>query len=93
MWSVAWLGVGSARPSFLFGSHFLFSLREWGKGLYSWTKKLKKAPNQGIHAVRGGAEGGSAHDHVVCRVQVSENGGSKCFKMMETSDSGKGKLK
>lgn len=86
-------GCGISKTQFPLWVPFLFSLREWGKGLYSWTKKLKKAPNQGIHAVRGGAEGGSAHDHVVCRVQVSENGGSKCFKMMETSDSGKGKLK
>lgn len=30
VWLVAWLGVGSARPNFLFGSHFLFSL--WGMG-------------------------------------------------------------
>lgn len=90
VWSVAWLGVGSARPSFLFGSHFLFSLREWGKGTYSWTKKLKKAHNQGIHAVPGRV---GAHDHVVCSVQVSENGGRECFKMMETSDLGKGRLK
>lgn len=32
VWSVAWLGVGSARPSFLFGSHFLFSVGGVGVG-------------------------------------------------------------
>lgn len=32
VWSVAWLGVGSARPSFLFGSHFLFSAGGVGVG-------------------------------------------------------------
>lgn len=37
VWSVAWLGVGSVRPSFLFGYHFLFSVGEWGKGIHNWT--------------------------------------------------------
>lgn len=43
VWSMAWQGVGSARPSFLFGSHFLFSVGEWGKGIFNWTKKLEEA--------------------------------------------------
>lgn len=37
VWSVAWLGVGSVRPSFLFGYHFLFSDGEWGKGIHNWA--------------------------------------------------------
>lgn len=48
MWSVAWLGVGSARPSFLFGSHFLFSVWGVGEGDLQLDQEIKEAQNQGM---------------------------------------------
>lgn len=43
VWSVAWLGVGSARPSFLFGSHFLFSVWGVGEGDLQLDQEIKEA--------------------------------------------------
>lgn len=43
VWSVAWLGVGSVRPSFLFGSHFLFSLWGVGEGDLQLDQEIKVA--------------------------------------------------
>lgn len=43
VWSAAWLGVGSARPSFLFGSYFLFSVWGVGEGDLQLDQEIKKA--------------------------------------------------
>lgn len=43
VWSVAWLGVRSARPSFLFGSRFLFSVWGVGEGDLQLDQEIKEA--------------------------------------------------
>lgn len=78
VWSVAWLGVGSVRPSFLSGYHFLFSVGEWGKGIHNSTEKLKEAQKPGGTHRKNGEEGSQQLTRWYVRVR-------KCFLIQESS--------